>query len=52
MRDATDKQLKAWGWKWALRYEGRVMAVTVSAFDAARWLDEKVGEVVALDHVK
>lgn len=52
MRDATDKQLKAWGWKWALRYEGRVMAVTVSVFDAARWMEEKVGDVVALDHVQ
>lgn len=30
----------------------RVMAVTVSPFDASRWLDEKIGEVVNLDHVQ
>ena len=48
MRNATDAQLKAMGWKWALRFEGVVMAVTVSAFDADNWAREGIGEVVNL----
>lgn len=48
MRNATNEQLKAWGWKWALRYEGKLMAVTVSSFDAAKWEAENIGEVVTL----
>jgi hypothetical protein len=49
MRDATDEQLKAGGWKWALRFDGRLMAVSVSTFDAARWVDERAGDVVNLE---
>ena len=52
MRDATNEQLKAGGWKWALRLDGKLLAVTVNASDAGRWLDEKAGEVVNLEHEK
>lgn len=53
MKDATDQDLKAMGWRWALRLHGRLMAVTVLASDAARWAEEEgAGSVVALDHVE
>lgn len=48
MRDATDQQLSEWGWKWALRDEGDLVAVTVSPHDAAFWMDEGFGDVVPL----
>jgi hypothetical protein len=50
MRTATDAELRAMGWKWALRYEGVLMALTVSAHDAANWMNEGAGDVVNLLH--
>ena len=49
MRDWTDDQFRRAGWKWVPRYEGRAMACTVSAFDAAMWQQEGIGTVVNLD---
>ena len=51
MRDATDRQLKEWGWRWAYRLNGEVMAVTVHASDAARWIKSGNGEVINLSLV-
>lgn len=54
MRDWTDDQFKAAGWKWVLRNpdDGRAIACTVSAFEAGNWKSDKVGTVIALSHAK
>jgi len=52
MRNWTDEQFKAAGWKWVLRFEGGAMACTTSAFDAAQWEKEGLGDVVSLEEAK
>ena len=52
MRNWTNEQFKAAGWKWVLRFEGKAMACTISAFDAAQWEKEGLGDVVSLEEAK
>jgi hypothetical protein len=49
MRDATDAQLAAMGWQWALRsLDGALLAVTISPHDAESWKCHVLCETVNL----
>lgn len=48
MRKASVEELNKRGWQWGLRHEGLWMAVSISPFDAATWVKERIGEVVDL----
>ncbi len=39
------EDLRGAGWKWALCYEGELLALTTNPFDAARWARQSLGEV-------
>lgn len=49
MLTMTDAELRALGWKYALRDEGgALVAVTTSPLDGAEWIREERGVVVSL----
>lgn len=56
MIKCTDAELKALGWRWALRDgSGKLLAVTIDPQDVSAWDDrdpEHATRIVPLSHVK